>query len=145
MHRLSRAIRFAAVCCWLLLTVLSLLPGELRPHTISSGNLEHMLAYSVAACLTRMGFSRLDSRWQVAGFSVMAAAFEIGQLWIPGRHFGLDNWATSTMGAVAGTMLARLVLRWAQVSRVVSTQRLSFNRPNSGDHRRTEPARPDPA
>ena len=119
MPRLFSVARSAAVCCWFLLTVLSLLPGPLRPHALSSGNLEHLSAYGVAAFLTQVGFVRLDSRWQVAGFSAMAAAFELGQLWIPGRHFGVDNWAASTLGAVAGTILARMVLRLPQLSRAM--------------------------
>ena len=119
MPRLSSAVRFAAVCCWFTLTVLSLLPGQLRPHTLSSGNLEHMSAYCVAAFLTRVGFAKLDSRRQVAAFSVLAAAFEICQLWIPGRHSGLDNWATSTIGAIVGTILALMILRLPQFSRAM--------------------------
>ena len=74
MPRLSSAVKLAAGCCWLLLTVLSLLPGQLRPHTLSSGNLEHLSAYGVAAVLTQVGFAKLDSRWQVAAFSTMAAS-----------------------------------------------------------------------
>ena len=106
---LQRAVRLAAICSWIMLTVLSLLPGSDRPHTGLSGNAEHMMAYLLAALVTRLAFRQAESRWQLIAFSAAAAFFEVCQIWIPGRHAGIDNWAASSAAALIGIVTARIV------------------------------------
>ena len=101
--------RVAAVCSWATLAVLSLVPGSARPHTGASGNTEHLMAYILAALVTRIAFGHVQTRWQLAGFSAAAAAFEVCQIWIPGRSAGVENWAASTGGALIGLLVARAV------------------------------------
>ena len=119
---LRKIFRFAAVCSWITLTVLSLVPGRMRPHTGASGNIEHMMAYILAALVTRIAFRDIQTRWQFAVFSAAAASFEICQIWIPGRSAGVDNWAASTAGVLVGLLVAQAVvhqlpwLRWQGLS-----------------------------
>ena len=105
-ERLQRILRLAAICSWCLLTILSLLPGSERPHTGYSGNVEHATAYLLSGLATRLGFHR-SSRLELAMFSLAAAFFEICQIYIPGRHPGIDNWAASSAGAAIGILIGR--------------------------------------
>ena len=106
-RRAHLMLKLAAVCGWLALAALSLVPGSERLHTNLSGNFEHLLAYALAGCVTRLAFRRTPSRWQLLVFSGAAAGFEICQIWIPGRSAGVDNWAASSMGALIGIVSAR--------------------------------------
>lgn len=105
--RFTAAMRVVAVAAWTMLAVLSLLPGHQRPHTGLSGNLEHALAYGLTSVVTRLGFAHRRTRWQLVAFSAAAAFFEVCQIWIPGRSPGIDNWLSSTVGALAGIVPAR--------------------------------------
>lgn len=98
----------ASAVSWGLLTVLSVLPGSDRPHTGFSGNLEHAVAYALSAGATRLCLFGVSSRMQLVGFSLASGLFEIAQIWIPGRSAGLDNWAASTAGALAGILAGRV-------------------------------------
>ena len=54
--RLSRAIGLACVAA---IIVLSLLPGDERPHTGASGQIEHAIAYFGTAVFLALGFRTL--------------------------------------------------------------------------------------
>ncbi len=108
-RRVTAVVTVAAVCSWLTLTIISLVPGSERPHTGMSGNAEHMLAYFLASLVTRLAFRHTASRWQLVAFSAASALFEVCQIWIPGRHAGVDNWAASSAGALLGILLARVI------------------------------------
>ena len=103
--------RWAAIASMLAITVLSTLPGTLRPHTGYSGNVEHFIAYAGAAVLIQLGLPKLRRWREVILLSVASAIFEVLQIWIPGRGSGVDNWAASTAGAVAGMMVGLAILR----------------------------------
>lgn len=110
-----RAPLLLATCRWLspaavaVLTVLSLVPGEDRPHTGASGNVEHFAAYAITAGLIAAGFPAWPAGWILAALSTASASFEILQIWIPGRSAGVGNWAASTAGACLGTIGAVLM------------------------------------
>ena len=103
------ALRTAAFASWALITVLSLVPGEDRPHTGIGGQFEHVMAYLLSALVTRLAIRRTASRAQVLGFSAASAFFEICQIWIPGRSSAVGDWLASTFGALVGVMIARAV------------------------------------
>lgn len=109
---LDALLRAGAVCTWLTLAVLSLVPGQDRPHTGLSGDVEHAAAYFGAALITRLALGGVRSRWQVLAFSGASAAFELAQAFIPGRYAGIDNWAASSAGAVAGILVGRSFDHW---------------------------------
>lgn len=100
-----------AVCLWIVIAVLSLLPGDGRPHTGASGNVEHLVAYAGTACITALAFRRVALVWLVLAFSATSGAFEIVQIFIPGRSSGIDNWIASSLGALAGIQIARRLVR----------------------------------
>lgn len=99
----------AAACC-LVITVLSLLPGNERPHTGFSGNIEHVVAYAGTACFVALALLRRPIAVLVIAFSAASAFFEICQIWIPGRSAGFDNWFASTLGALIGVAAARYIV-----------------------------------
>lgn len=107
----------AAAVSWVVLTVLSLLPGSSRPHTGYSGNLEHLVAYALSAGATRLCPFGVPSRMQLLGYSLASALFEVAQIWIPGRLAGVDNWIASTAGALAGILAARLYAHRSIITR----------------------------
>jgi len=104
-------LRFGACAALVGVAVLSLVPGEMRPHTPASGNMDHLAAYFFCGALVGLGIRRLNG-WRMPLFlSGLAACFEMAQLLIPGRNPGLDNWAASTAGAaLAALALAALGL-----------------------------------
>jgi hypothetical protein len=110
----------AAIARWLspaavaALTILSLVPGEDRPHTGVSGNLEHLAAYAITAGLIATGFPAWPVAWILAGLSAASATFEVLQIWIPGRSPTAENWAASSAGALLGAAGARLLCRLLQ-------------------------------
>jgi len=87
----------------------SLVPGWLRPRSGLSGNTEHMLAYFVAAMLVVTVFSSA----YVAALLVLitlAAAFETGQRWIPGRTAAVPHFLWSCGGILAGAAFMKGVV-----------------------------------
>ncbi|MCW6513030.1 hypothetical protein [Lichenifustis flavocetrariae] len=52
----------AAVCSWVILTVLSLVQGHDRPHKGALGNREHAMAYFLSALVTCLGIQHTKSR-----------------------------------------------------------------------------------
>ena len=105
-----RIARWLAIASMLAIAVLSTVPGNLRPHTGQSGNVEHFITYAGAAVLIQLGLPRLR-RWREAVLlSLASAIFEVLQTWIPGRSPGIDNWAASTAGAIVGMVVGLIAL-----------------------------------
>jgi VanZ family protein len=98
-----RAAGYAAI---LLVGVLSLIPGTLRPATGAPGQFEHFVAYLGAATLLALGSDTASQRWQGLWLVPYAAALETAQLFVPGRHSRFSDFAVSTLGAVLGIILA---------------------------------------
>ena len=95
-----RAAGYAAI---LLIGVLSLVPGTLRPETGAPGQYEHLAAYLGAAALLALGSGTATRRWQALWLVPYAAALEIAQHFVPGRHSRFSDFAVSSAGAVLGT------------------------------------------
>jgi VanZ family protein len=91
------------------LAVLSLVPGDERPHTGLAGQYEHVMAYALAGFVTRLAGHRIPSRWQLVAFSLAAGAFEICQIWIPGRSPAVIDWLASSIGALIGIAIGRQI------------------------------------
>jgi Na+/proline symporter len=107
--RLSRVIGLACVG---VLIVLSLLPGDERPHTGAPGQLEHAVAYFGTAAFLALGFRTMRDR--VATISLLAglaAVLEVIQLLIPGRHSQFVDWFASSLGAGLGVLAVVLMER----------------------------------
>lgn len=106
---LRRFARVGTLPAVLAIIVLSWLPGSERPHTGLSGQLEHFIAYALAAAGIGMGF---PARRVVImlGLIVLAGTLEVGQLWIPGRGSRVIDFVASAGGAVIGAQIVHLLI-----------------------------------
>jgi hypothetical protein len=107
--------RVSAVAGWLgvlIIVILSLVPGDLRPHTVLPGPFEHSLAYALTGAALAFGHRRYDSRlpW-LFGLSSCSVVFELLQAWIPGRSSSAVDAAASSSGAVLGIFLGAVVAK----------------------------------
>jgi hypothetical protein len=107
----SRAIGLA---CIVAVIVLSLLPGNERPHTGLSwqiaGQIEHVVAYFGTAVFLAFGFRTTKDRTAALSLLVgLAAVLEVTQRLIPGRHSQLIDWLASSFGAGAGVLVVILM------------------------------------
>jgi leader peptidase (prepilin peptidase)/N-methyltransferase len=86
----------------------SLAPVEWRPSAGLAKELEHGIAYFiVATVLTIAGLARWP---QILVMVALAAALELGQLFVPGRHSSLTDFLGSAAGALVGFGLCAFVL-----------------------------------
>jgi membrane associated rhomboid family serine protease len=109
-QHLRRLSRVTGLACVAAIIVLSLLPGDERPHTGASGQIEHVAAYLGTAVLLALGFRTMRNR--VAALSALvglAAALEIMQRLVPGRHSQVIDWFASSMGAGIGVLAVVLI------------------------------------
>ena len=96
--------------------VLSLVPGNERPHTGAPGQLEHMAAYAMTAAALGLGYRRRPIL-VVAGLMSLSAALELVQLQVPGRHSQVIDVVASSSGALLGMLAALLAVRLAMRGR----------------------------
>ena len=86
--------------------VLSLVPGDLRPHAAAgliTGQLEHVAAYFLTAAVLTLGYAApTHSRRIITLLTLYAGLLEIAQLWIPGRTSQFIDFAASSVGACIG-------------------------------------------
>lgn len=116
----QRIIRVGSWSCVLFLAFLSLLPSNLEIRTGAPDELEHFLAYFIAAVLFSLGYP--GRRFLVAVTLVMTAVFlEALQVFAPGRSVRLlDAWFSGA-GAISGVVAALAVSR-RKLHRVRSKQ-----------------------
>jgi hypothetical protein len=103
---LEKALRFAGYASVVLIGVLSLIPGALRPDTGAPGKLEHLVAYMGAAALVALGSRTPSERWQGLWLVPLAGALEIAQIFVPGRHSRFSDFVVSGVGALLGVIVA---------------------------------------
>jgi len=98
---------------WILvaaIVVLSLLPGQDRPHSGVPGEFEHLFAYLVTAVVLGIAYPERKTQVKFALFLVvLSAAMEICQLWIPGRQSELAGFLGSSCGGAILGMMAVMV------------------------------------
>ena len=106
----TKVIRLAGLLALVSIGVLSVLPGEVRPHVVVSGHLEHFGAYCVAGFIIGFGyFGRLPLLSAAIGLPIYSGVLEAAQLFIPGRNSRLsDVWASSLV-AWAGIILVFVI------------------------------------
>ena len=105
--RFVRPVRFAAFIGLLAIAALSLVPFEWRPSSGLAKELEHGIAYFiVAVVLTIAGLARWP---RILAVVVLAAALELGQVFVPGRDSNLTDFLVSAAGALLGHGLCSLV------------------------------------
>ena len=106
---LAKLFHVAAWTCLVLLAVLSWLPAEAMIRTGINGRIEHFIAYMGtmlvvgAAYGIRLGLLRLT-----AMLIAYAGVLELGQIYVPGRHSSVFDFAASASGVVIGAIAFQL-------------------------------------
>jgi VanZ family protein len=95
---MSQWLRFCAWLSVLGLALASWTPGEDMIRTGVRGSFEHIAAYFISTLLLVSAFPR-SSPWMIGGaLAVYAGILEIGQIYVPGRHSQLEDFAASCLG-----------------------------------------------
>ncbi|WP_395664961.1 hypothetical protein [Methylocella sp.] len=105
----QRVLRIAAGCSWVGIAALSLRSGHGHACAGLAENAGRALAYALSAFMTRLVLQTTDSRAQLMAYSAAAAVFETGRLWTPGRSADVGVWLASSVGALIGIAVARLI------------------------------------
>lgn len=112
MTKLVMVTRMGARLAVLTVIVLSVVPGNMRPHVLGNDYYEHFAAYFITGGLLAIGYLRpmqlLSSGVLLA---ICAALLEFVQLWIPGRTASAGGFATSAIGAWIGHLVIVVVRR----------------------------------
>jgi peptidoglycan/LPS O-acetylase OafA/YrhL len=112
--KLTTLVRVVAWLAVLMIVMLSVVPGRMRPHAMASGHLEHFTAYFIAGSLLAIGYPR--ARQWVASAIILALCggmLEIIQLWIPHRLSRMSDFLASVTGAWSGIIVIGAVMSLA--------------------------------
>jgi VanZ family protein len=113
--------RMGAGLAVLAVIVLSVVPGNMRPHLLGNDYYEHFAAYFITGSLLAIGYLRpmqlLSSGVLLA---MCAGSLEFAQLWIPGRTASIGEFATGTIGAWIGVLVIVVIRRAHERGIVVS-------------------------
>jgi VanZ family protein len=105
-----RFIQFFAWLCLAAIVILSVVTPSLRPVTILPHDLEHAAIFMLAGLSVGLGYPNFPARNMIA-LTIFAAAIELAQLYVPGRHARLLDFAVDAAAASAGVALAVVVGR----------------------------------
>lgn len=112
--------RLLSIVGLVLITVLSLVPGDLQVRTPLPKTVEHFGAYLGVALVLAIG--RPSIRYAVAVALVLtgfAGIMEFLQELVPGRDAGYRDFFGSALGAGAGAVLAHAINRNGMTKRLV--------------------------
>jgi VanZ family protein len=100
---LMTAIRLTGWFAVLLIIVLSVVPGQLRPDVLGEKHVEHLTAYMGTAMLLATGYpGRSQSITIGTLLSLCSGILEIVQLGISGRSSSITDFVASSLGAWIG-------------------------------------------
>ena len=110
-------LRAAFIVCMIALATLAWLPEKVMTRTILGGHAEHFVAYLGTSILTGLAFQKSPRLTVQCVLLIMyAAVLEVGQLYSPGRHASLQDFAFSAGGVVIGGLFLSIarprVLSW---------------------------------
>jgi VanZ family protein len=106
----SVLFRVASISCIIALAILSWLPANELARTSLGGHVEHFIAYLGTATAMGLAFQRRPQlAMQCALLVAYAAVLEVGQLYSPGRHASVEDFAFGAAGAVSGGLLMWIV------------------------------------
>jgi VanZ family protein len=113
--------RIFQAAAWLLagtIVVLSLSPASVRPTTGVAHGFEHFLVFLATGMAFGFGYSRRAGLLTIA-LPTFAAAIEITQNWVPGRHARMSDFLVDAASSCLGVGLsyAFLKLRAAAIQR----------------------------
>src|SRR6266511_4420999 len=93
---------------WLLagtIVVLSLSPPSVRPTTGAAHGLEHFLIFLATGMAFGLGYSRRAALLAIA-LPIFAAAIELAQNWVPGRHARMSDFLVDAASSCLGVGLS---------------------------------------
>lgn len=103
---LIRAIRVASWLAVLVIIILSVTPGQLRPDVLGEKHLEHLTAYMGTAMLLATGYPGRSQSIKIGVLlSLCSVILEIVQLGISGRSSSVADFAASSLGAWVGVVV----------------------------------------
>ena len=106
-RRLFQAIGWL---CVLAIIVLSLVAPAWRPVTFLPHDLEHLAIFIMTGFALGLGYPGRTAQ-HMAMLVIFAAAIELAQFYVPGRHPRLIDFLVDALGACAGAALAALATR----------------------------------
>ena len=112
MKKLVMLARMAAWLAVLTIIVLSVVPGNMRPHLLRNDYAEHFVAYCITGSLFAIGYQRPMQLLSIGVLlAICAGSLEFIQLWIPRRTASVSDFEVSTIGAWIGLMAVVVVRR----------------------------------
>jgi VanZ family protein len=103
MNKPLNVLRLAASLSVAAIIVLSVVPGDQRPHLLQTAKLEHLGAYFIVGAALVVSFAERRRYVPIGLFlTVLAGVLELAQMLIPGRVPKVSDWVVSSMGAWAG-------------------------------------------
>jgi hypothetical protein len=107
LQNVSRATAWIVLAAIVLLTMV---PSNLRPITPAPHSVEHAAVFLLGGLAFAFGYRRRELLLSIAALP-LCAGLEIAQLFIPGRHARISDFAVdliaALMGIVAGSIIAR--------------------------------------
>jgi len=106
-------LRLIGWICLATIAILSLVPGNIRPHVVETGQVEHLVAYAGTAFFLAAGYS---ANKQLVGILILlpvyAACMETLQIFVPGRTGQLIGAVVGALGSWSGIGLVLLLRSW---------------------------------
>jgi VanZ family protein len=132
------------IAAWLSLLViaaLSLVAPSLRPVTFLPQALEHAAIFGLAGIAAGLGYPDRKAL-TMAAMVIFSGAVELAQLFAPGRHARLRDFAVDAAAALIGIALATLAARVVRASSAMSPRAASTARYSAPGTARTETSAP---
>jgi VanZ family protein len=117
--------RIFQVAAWLLalaIVVLSLSPPSVRPITDAAHDVEHLIIFLATGAA--FGFGYANRFWLLAiTMLTFAAAIEVAQIWVPGRHARMSDFIVDAAASCLGVGLSFAI---SKIKRWVSEGERSY-------------------
>jgi VanZ family protein len=105
-----RLFQCAGWICVIAIAALSLVGPSLRPVTILPHDAEHAVIFAITGFTLGFGYPN-RTQLHMSALIVFAAVIELAQLYAPGRHARVIDFAVDALAACAGVAFATILLR----------------------------------
>jgi VanZ family protein len=108
---MSALLRLAAWLSALGLVVASWTPADYMIRTFARGSFEHVGAYFITTLLFLFAYRRWSPFTTGLALGIYAGILEVGQLYVPGRHSQIEDFAASCIGVTLAILPALWIRR----------------------------------